>query len=102
MDAVEWTKRCEALGAGELLLTSMNRDGTQDGYDIKFTRAISEAISIPVIASGGAGSLEHLYEGVVQGGATTLLVASIFHFRKISILEAKLYLKKKGLNVNIQ
>ena len=87
---------------GELLPTSMNRDGTQDGYDIKFTRAISKAVSIPVIASGGAGSLEHLYEGVVQRGAATLLDASIFHFRKKSIREAKTYLKAKGLNVNLQ
>ncbi len=102
VDAVEWAKRCEALGAGELLLTSINRDGTQDGYDVNFTRAISEAVSIPVVASGGAGSLEHLYEAVVKGGATTLLAASIFHFRTISIREAKTYLKKKGLNVLIR
>jgi cyclase len=99
LDAVEWAKRCESLGAGELLLTSIDRDGTQIGYDTKFTKAISQAISIPVIASGGVGTLEHLYEGVVKGGATTLLAASVFHFRKISIKEAKEYLKKKGLNV---
>jgi len=100
MDAVEWAKRCDLLGAGELLSTSIDRDGTHDGYDLEFTRAISVAVSIPVIASGGAGKLEHLYDGVVKGGATTLLVASIFHFRKVSIREAKRYLKKKGLNVN--
>lgn len=102
MDAVEWAKKCESLGAGELLLTSMNKDGTQDGYDIKFTRAISQAVTVPVIASGGAGRLQNLYDGVVHGGATTLLVASIFHFRKLSIRVAKQYLKEKGLNVNLQ
>jgi cyclase len=101
IDAVHWAKKCEALGAGELLPTSMDTDGTQAGYDIEFTKAISDAVSIPTIASGGAGKLEHLYEGVVKGGATTLLAASIFHFRKISIGEAKKYLKKKGLNVRM-
>ena len=101
MDAVEWAKTCELLGAGELLLTSIDRDGTQDGYDLEFTRAISEAVSIPIIASGGAGTLEHLYEGVIIGRATTLLVASIVHFRKIAIKEAKKYLKKKGIRVNL-
>lgn len=102
MDAVEWAKRCEVLGAGELLPTSIDRDGTQDGYDLEFTRAISEAVSIPIIASGGAGKLDHLYDGVIKGGATTLLVASIFHFRKVSIREAKKYLQKKGISVNIR
>jgi len=102
IDAVEWAKRCEVLGAGELLPTSIDRDGTQDGYDLEFTRAISEAVSIPIIASGGAGKLEHLYDGVIKGGAATLLVASIFHFRKVSIIEAKKYLKKKGISVNFR
>ena len=101
LDAVEWAKRCESLGAGELLLTSIDRDGTQDGYDLEFTRVISKAVSIPIIASGGAGKLEHLYDGVVKGGATTLLAASIFHFRKISIREVKKFLKNKGININL-
>jgi cyclase len=99
IDAIDWARKCETLGAGELLLTSMDTDGMQEGYDIEFTRAISRTVSIPVIASGGAGKLEHLYNGVVKGGATTLLAASIFHFRKISIRTAKKYLKEKGLNV---
>ena len=101
IDAVEWARRCEALGAGELLLTSIDSDGTQAGYDLEFTKAISDAVSIPIIASGGAGTLEHLYEGVVKGGATTLLAASIFHFRKISIKEAKEYLRERGLKVRL-
>lgn len=101
IDAADWARKCEALGAGELLPTSMDTDGTQEGYDIEFTRAISEVVSVPVIASGGAGKLEHLYEGVVRGGATTLLAASIFHFRKISIRDAKEYLKERGLNVRL-
>ncbi len=101
VDAVAWAKKCEALGAGELLPTSINRDGTEEGYDVEFTRAISNAVSLPVIASGGAGTLEHLYEGAVLGGASTLLAASIFHFRKISIRKAKEYLRSKGLQVNL-
>jgi len=99
--AVEWAKRCQALGAGELLHASIDTDGTQTGYDLEFTRAIADAVSIPIIASGGAGTLEHLYEGVVKGGATTLLAASIFHFRKISIREAKEYLRDRGLVVRL-
>jgi cyclase len=101
VDAVTWAKKCEVLGAGELLPTSINRDGTEEGYDVEFTRAISDAVSLPVIASGGVGTLEHLYEGVVLGGASTLLAASIFHFRKISIRKAKEYLRSKGLQVNL-
>ena len=101
VDVVEWAKRCEALGAGVLLPTSMDRDGTQKGYDLEFTRKISETVSVPVIASGGAGSLEDLYEGVAKGGATILLVASLFHFRKISIRQAKEYLRAKGLTVEL-
>ena len=101
MDAVEWAKRCEKLGVGEILPTSMDGDGTLSGYDIPFTRAIADAVNIPIIASGGAGSLEHLYEGVVDGKATTLLAASIFHFRKYTIKEAKEYLKRKGIKVRI-
>ena len=98
-DAIEWAKECESLGAGSLLVTSFDRDGTLDGYDLDLTRAISDSVSIPVIASGGVGKLEHLYEGVVEGGASILLAASIFHFRQISIREVKNYLKAKGLNV---
>ena len=101
VDAAAWAKKCEVLGAGELLPTSINRDGTEDGYDLDFTRAISDAVSLPVIASGGAGTLEHLYEGVVSGGASALLAASIFHFRKISIRTVKEYLRSKGLQVNL-
>jgi len=97
--AVHWAKQCETLGAGALLLTSIDRDGTKEGYDLDFTSSISKAVSIPIIASGGAGKLEDLYEGVIEGGANVLLVASLFHFRMISIKEAKKYLKEKGLNV---
>jgi cyclase len=100
-DAVEWAKNCEALGAGGLLPTSMDSDGTLAGYDIEYTRKISDAVSLPIIASGGAGNLEHLYEAVVKGKAKTLLVASIFHFRKYSIREAKEYLRKKGISVDL-
>jgi cyclase len=101
IDAVEWAKQCESQGAGELLVTSFDRDGTQDGYDLRLTSAISRAVSIPVIASGGVGKLEHLYQGVTQGGASTLLAASIFHFRQISIKTVKEYLIEKGLNVKL-
>ena len=101
IDAVNWAKKCESLGAGELLVTSFDRDGTQDGYDLKLTKAISKNVSIPVIASGGVGKLEHLYDGVAKGGASTLLAASIFHFRQISIKKVKEYLKEKGLKVRL-
>jgi len=100
-DAVEWAKRCECLGAGQLLPTSMDSDGTLKGYDLEFTKAISDAVSIPVIASGGAGTLEHLFEAVQIGGATTLLAASIFHFRTISIRDAKDFLQRKGVKVKL-
>jgi len=98
-DAVEWAKQCEQLGAGTILPTSMDGDGTKAGYDLEFTRAISGAVQLPVIASGGAGTLEHFYEGVVKGGATILLAASVFHFRMISIREVKDFLRQKGLQV---
>jgi cyclase len=101
VDAVEWAIKCEQLGAGEILPTSMDGDGTQSGYDIPFTRAIAESVNIPIIASGGAGKLEHLYEAVVEGKATTLLAASIFHFRKFTIKETKEYLKNKGIEVRL-
>jgi cyclase len=100
-DAVEWAKKCEELGAGVILPTSMDGDGTKKGYDIEFTKAISDAVSLPVIASGGAGTLEHFYEGVVEGGADVLLAASVFHFRILSIKEVKEYLRDKGLKVRL-
>ncbi|MCX8026461.1 MAG: imidazole glycerol phosphate synthase subunit HisF [Thermodesulfovibrionales bacterium] len=101
IDAVKWAKKMESLGAGEILLTSMDRDGTKDGYDIELTRTIADNVSIPVIASGGVGNLEHLYEGIVYGKADAVLAASIFHFREYTILEAKQYLKDRGVNVRL-
>jgi len=101
IDAVEWAKKVEKLGAGAILPTSMDADGTQAGYDIPMTRAISDAVSIPVIASGGAGTLEHLYEAVADGHANAVLVASIAHFGKYSIKEMKEYMAEKGLHVKI-
>jgi cyclase len=100
-DAIAWAKQCQELGAGAILPTSMDGDGTQAGYDLEFTRAISDAVDLPVIASGGAGNLEHFYEGVVQGGAQILLAASVFHYRILSIRQVKEYLRQKGLQVNL-
>ncbi len=100
-DAVAWAKQCQELGAGTILPTSMDGDGTQAGYDLEFTRAISDAVGVPVVASGGAGTLEHFYEAVVQGGAQILLAASVFHYRIFSIGEVKEYLRGKGLQVNL-
>ena len=100
-DAVAWAKQCQDLGAGTILPTSMDGDGTQAGYDLEFTRAISDAVGVPVVASGGAGTLEHFYEAVVQGGAQVLLAASVFHYRIFSIGEVKEYLRGKGLQVNL-
>jgi len=99
LDIVEWAKRVEELGAGEILLTSKDADGTKDGYDLEMTRAVAEAVTIPVTASGGAGKLEHLYDAVVTGKASAVLAASIFHFGEISIPQAKQYLKEKGIPV---
>jgi cyclase len=99
LDIVEWAKRVEASGAGEILLTSKDADGTKDGYDLEMTRAVAEAVSIPVTASGGAGKLEHLYEAVMEGKASAVLAASIFHFGEISIGQAKQYLKEKGIKI---
>jgi cyclase len=101
MEIVDWAKRVEELGAGEILLTSKDADGTKEGYDLEMTKAVAEAVSIPVTASGGAGKLEHLYEAVIIGKASAVLAASIFHFGEISIPEAKRYLKEKGIAVNI-
>ena len=99
MDIVEWAKMVEELGAGEILLTSKDADGTKVGYDLEMTKAVAEAVAIPVIASGGAGKLEHLYEAVTTGKAAAVLAASIFHFGEISIPEAKNYLKERGISV---
>ena len=99
IDAIEWAKRMKTFGAGELLVTSMDRDGTKKGFDIKLTSAISDAVDIPVIASGGVGNLEHLLEGLIKGKADAVLAASIFHFGTYSIYEAKQFLKGKGVNV---
>jgi cyclase len=101
IDAVKWAKKVEELGAGEIMLTSMDKDGTKDGYDIELTKTISEAVSIPVIASGGAGNLEHLYEALAEGKADAVLAASIFHYREYTIKEAKEYLKSKGVPVRL-
>lgn len=101
MEAVKWAKKVEDLGAGEIMLTSMDKDGTKDGYDIELTKAVSEAVSIPVIASGGAGTLEHLYEGLVYGKADAALAASIFHFREYTIREAKEYLRSRDVAVRL-
>jgi cyclase len=101
LDIVEWAKRVEKLGAGEILLTSKDADGTKAGYDLEMTKAVAEAVKIPVTASGGAGKLEHLYEAVTIGKASAVLAASIFHFGEISISEAKRYLKEKGIPVKI-
>jgi len=100
-DAVWWAKEAERLGAGEILLTSMDKDGTKDGYDIELTRAVSEAINIPVIASGGAGKLEHLRDVIKYADADAVLVASIFHYGKYTVREAKEYLKDEGINVRL-
>jgi len=99
LNAVEWAQRVEALGSGEILLTSMDRDGTKDGFDIELTRTISETVNIPVIASGGCGNLEHIYEVFMQGKADAALAASIFHFRTHSIQECKKYLMERNVHV---
>ncbi|MBI2879143.1 MAG: imidazole glycerol phosphate synthase subunit HisF, partial [Candidatus Rokubacteria bacterium] len=101
-DAVTWAREAEALGAGEILLTSMDRDGTQHGYDLELTRAVAEAVSVPVIASGGVGRLEHLWEGLVLGQADAVLAASIFHFGRHTIGEAKAYLADRGVPIRLE
>lgn len=97
IDAVEWAARAAALGAGEILLTSMDQDGRKDGYDLELTRAVAEAVNIPVIASGGAGNLDHLYQALTVGKASAVLAASIFHFGQLTIGEAKDYLRARGI-----
>lgn len=99
LDVLDWAKRGVDLGAGEILLTSMDRDGTQQGYELKLTRLITDAVSVPVIASGGVGELEHIYEGVTDGGAEAVLAASIFHFGQLRIRDVKAYLQSKGVRV---
>jgi cyclase len=99
VDAIEWARRAEALGAGEILLTSMDRDGTREGFDIELTRAVTGAVGVPVIASGGVGSLAHLVDGVVEGGADAVLAASIFHFGEHTVAEAKAALERAGVIV---
>lgn len=101
IDALEWAVRVEALGAGEILLTSMDKDGTKDGYDLDLTSAISDRAGIPVIASGGAGNLEHLHQAVARGHADAVLCASIFHYREYTVRQAKQYLKEKGVPVRL-
>ncbi len=99
IDAIEWAQRMESYGAGEILLTSMDRDGTKEGYDVELTRAISEAVTIPVIASGGVGNLQHIYEGLTAGKADAALAASIFHYREYTIRECKEFLAERGVRV---
>lgn len=101
MDAVEWAIKAEQLGAGEILLTSMDCDGTKNGYDVELTRMISENVGIPVIASGGAGTKEHFYEALTEGKADAVLAASLFHFKELEIMELKEYLREKGISVRL-
>ena len=101
LDVVEWAKRVESLGAGEILLTSMDADGTKKGYDIELNRAVASAVSIPVIASGGAGTMEHFYEVFTKTNVDAALAASLFHFKEVSIPELKAYLKNKGVHVRL-
>ena len=100
-DAIAWARQCQELSAGVILPTSMDGDGTKQGYDLAFTKAISEAVTLPVVASGGAGTLEHFYEGAVSGGARILLAASVFHFRTLTIRQVKDYLRERGLKVRL-
>lgn len=101
IDAVEWAVKAEALGAGEILLTSMDCDGTKTGYDIELTRTIAENVSIPVIASGGAGTMEHFYEALTEGKADAALAASLFHYKELEICQVKQYLREKGVSVRL-
>jgi len=101
LDAIEWAKKVEALGAGEILLTSMDRDGTKNGFDLALTRAVSDAVKIPVIASGGVGNLQHLADGVTEGRADAVLAASIFHFGEYTVRQAKEYMASRGIEVRL-
>ena len=100
-DAVEWAMEAERLGAGEILLTSMDCDGTKDGYDVELTRTVCENVSIPVIASGGAGTKEHFYDALTEGKADAVLAASLFHFKELEIVELKKYLQERGISVRL-
>lgn len=102
IDAVQWAQRMQQAGAGEVLLTSMDRDGTREGFDLLLTRTVSDAVSIPVIASGGVGNLQHLADGVTKGGANAVLAASIFHFGQYTIDEAKAYMAERGISVRLE
>ncbi len=101
IDAVQWAKRMAAAGAGEILLTSMDRDGTRDGFDLGLTRAVADAVSVPVIASGGVGSMEHLAQGVLAGGADAVLAASVFHFGDFTVRQAKEHMQERGIEVRL-
>ncbi|MBP7954092.1 MAG: imidazole glycerol phosphate synthase subunit HisF [Nitrosomonas sp.] len=101
IDAIEWAKKMQALGAGEILLTSMDRDGTRNGFDIALTRAVSDAVSIPVIASGGVGNLDHLVDGILRGHADAVLAASIFHYGEFTVQQAKEYMQQHGIEVRL-
>ncbi len=101
LDAVEWAKRMAAAGAGEILLTSMDRDGTRDGFDLALTRAVSDAVGVPVIASGGVGSAEHFAEGVLAGGADAVLAASVFHFGELTVRQVKEHMRGRGIEVRL-
>ncbi|HLH46576.1 MAG TPA: imidazole glycerol phosphate synthase subunit HisF [Acidimicrobiales bacterium] len=102
LDAVAWAARCAELGAGEILLTSMDRDGTRDGFDLRLTRAVVDAVDVPVVASGGVGTLDHLVEGALVGGADAVLAASIFHRREVTIAEAKAHMAARGVTVRLE
>ena len=101
MDVVSWAKQVQALGAGEILLTSMDRDGTKNGFDLPLTRAVADAVDIPVIASGGVGNLQHLADGVSEGRADAVLAASIFHFGEYTVRQAKEYMAARGIEVRL-
>jgi len=101
LDAIEWARRMAATGAGEILLTSMDRDGTRDGFDLELTRAVADAVGVPVIASGGVGTREHLAEGVLAGGADAVLAASVFHFGDFTVLQAKEHMRARGIEVRL-
>ena len=101
LDAIEWARKMEALGAGEILLTSMDRDGTKSGFDILLTRAVSDAITIPLIASGGVGNLQHLADGILEGHASAVLAASIFHYGEFTVQQAKQFMADKGIEVRM-
>jgi imidazole glycerol-phosphate synthase subunit HisF len=101
LDAIEWARRMEEAGAGEILLTSMDRDGTRDGFDLALTRAVADAVGIPLIASGGVGSLQHMAEGVIEGGADAVLAASVFHFGDFTVRQAKEHMRSRGIEVRL-